>query len=486
MLTSRIVTVLPLALVVGCSSNSATSADCAPPRTEDPPEVAQTERAVASVHAVDNLQAAFKEAIAVAAPGVVSVYSTKTVTFRGPRNPFGSDPFFDFFFDTPRQSPHQYQQQGLGSGFLIDDEGHILTNNHVVEGADEVKVKLADDRELDAKVVGTDPPTDLALLQVDADDLEALELGDSDVVEVGDWVLAIGNPFGLPRTVSTGIVSAKGRANVGIVDYEDFIQTDAAVNPGNSGGPLVDLRGRVVGINTAIASRSGGNNGIAFAIPINMAKSVVDQLLGDGKVVRGHLGIMISDLSSEMAKSFGYEGTGGVLVQDVVEGEAADEAGVRHGDIITKLDGAAITSMSTFRSEVAKKRPGTTVRLQLWREGATKTVEAELKEAPSPRSEFSAGKPPKIGITLQDVTPQLRRQFDLRNGAGVLITAVLPGSPAARAGVRVGDFLEGVGSTKVESAAQALKLLRDADLSKGVRLRISRDGQGRFVLIKVK
>src|SRR5690606_36748636 len=245
----------------------------------------------------------------------------------------------------------------------IDAAGHILTNNHVVESADEIKVKFSDDREVTAKVVGTDPPTDLALLKIDDPRVTPVALGDSDHLEVGDWVLAIGNPFGLPQTVSAGIVSAVGRANVGIVDYEDFIQTDAAVNPGNSGGPLVDLQGRVVGINTAIASRTGGNNGIAFAIPINMSKDVVEQLLARGSVTRGHIGIIISDLDPEMAKTFEYTGSKGILVQDVAPDSPASQAGLRGGDIITSLDGQPVTALARFRAEIAKKAPGTAVKL---------------------------------------------------------------------------------------------------------------------------
>ena len=326
----------------------------------------------------------------------------------------------------------------------------------------------------------------MALLKVDPEDLTPIELGDSDNLEVGDWVLAIGNPFGLPRTVSAGIVSAKGRANVGIVDYENFIQTDAAVNPGNSGGPLVDLHGRVVGINTAIASRSGGNNGIAFAIPVNMAKNIVEQLRAGGKVVRGHLGILISELSPEMAKSFEFLDREGILVQDVTRGSAAERAGVHNGVIITKLDGKAVGSVSAFRTEVAKKRPGSTIRLEVWRKGKSQELTAELGEAPGSGKAGEAGQPPKIGIALTDVTPQLQRKLSLDAATGVVVTAVDPGSPAAREGVRPGDVLEQVGNTRIKNAAHAVKLLREADLEAGVRLRLVRNGRGRFFFVREK
>ena len=422
-----------------------------------------------------------KRAIAAAGPGVVSVYSTKTVAF-GARHPFEGDPFFDFF---PRREPRELKQQGLGSGFIIDADGHILTNNHVVADADAIKVKLADDRELEAKVVGTDPPTDLALLKVEAEDLHPIELGDSAALEVGDWVLAIGNPFGLPRTVSAGIVSAKGRANVGIVDYEDFIQTDAAVNPGNSGGPLVDLEGRVIGINTAIASRTGGYDGIAFAIPVDMAKTVVEQLRGDGKVVRGHLGIMISELSKELADSFDFEGKHGILVQDVVDGGAADKAGIESGDIITKLDGDAATTVPAFRGAVARKKPGASVQIELWRDGKVRNVTAILGElsGSTVAAKKDAG-PPKLGLRLEDATPELRRRLGVTEGAGAIITAVDPASPAAAAGIRPGDVLEQIGDHEVRNAAEAAELLRKADAR--VRLRVSRNGEGRFVVLETR
>ena len=470
------------ALTLSCHSAGATPLAPPPPPLPVGAAASPTSPPQATVAAVEDLQSAFKDAIAHAGPAVVSVYSTKTVTQPIPRA-FG-DPRLDFFFRRPQAQPHQFKRQGLGSGFVIDADGYILTNNHVIEGADEIKVKLSDDRELDAKLVGADPPTDLALLQVDPEGLTAVELGDSDALEVGDWVLAIGNPFGLPQTVSTGIVSAKGRANVGLTDYEDFIQTDAAVNPGNSGGPLVDLRGRVVGINTAIASRSGGNNGIAFAIPMNMAKQIVDQLRNDGKVVRGYLGVLISDLSPEMAETFDFSGEG-ILIQDVPEDTAAAKAGVRSGDIIVALDGRPVDAVGAFRSAIASHRPGSTVSLQLWRDGTRVDVDVTLTDAKgatssSPDAAASTG----TGMTLQDVTPQLQRQLSLREPDGVVITKVEPGSVADHEGIRPGDVLEAIGAIRVSSAAQASKLLRAADLARGVRLRLRRDGQGRFVVLK--
>lgn len=462
-------------LLLSCSPAANAAADGEPP--DDVVEVAPAPaepRPVATTAAVEDLQSAFKTAIAAAEPAVVSVYSTKSVTMRHPLAPL-----------LGRNLGQPHKQQGLGSGFVVDREGYILTNNHVVEGADEVKVKLSDDRELTAEIVGTDPPTDLALLKVESDDLSPIELGDSDAIDVGDWVLAIGNPFGLPRTVSAGIVSAKGRANVGIVDYENFIQSDAAVNPGNSGGPLVDLRGRVVGINTAIASRGGGNDGIAFAIPVNMAKSVVEQLRGDGKVVRGHLGVLISELSPELARSFEYQGDGGLLVQHVSEDSAAALAGVKDGDIILELDGKAVDSVAAFRNQVARQRPGERVTLRVWRDGSAQSLEVKLGERPGDeRATPTSATRPKLGIALQDLTPQLGQRLGLDESDGVVVTQVEPGSPAQRAGIRPGDQLTQIGSTDVDSARQALELLRKADLDDGVRLRLVRGKMGRYVFVR--
>jgi serine protease Do len=480
------------ALFAGCgvaSKLTDSSTACADASTSPPAVVEQqpVHRVVASTAAVDDLQAAFKQAIARAEPSVVSIYSTKKVKIsRAPGfGPFGGHPL-ERFFDAPGRSPREFQQQGLGSGFIVDRDGHIITNNHVVADADEIKIRLSDGRELDATVVGTDPPTDLAVLKVEGDhDLPSIELGDSSALEVGDWVLAIGNPFGLPRTVSAGIVSAVGRANMGIVDYEDFIQTDAAVNPGNSGGPLVDLAGRVVGINTAIASRSGGNQGIAFAIPVDMAKTIVDQLRDGGKVTRGHLGIVISDLDADMAATFAYEGDDGILVQNVQQDSPAAKAGLREGDIIVKLDGTKVDEVSRFRTEIARRAPGSTTRLDVWRDGRLQALRVDLGELPGgPTVASKADASTKLGIGLRDVTPELRKRLQLGDAQGVVVAEVEPGSPAARAGLRPGDLLEEVGNEVVRSAGRATELLAKTDLSAGVRLRIRRDGTGLFLFIK--
>ncbi|HET6583589.1 MAG TPA: trypsin-like peptidase domain-containing protein, partial [Nannocystaceae bacterium] len=367
-----------LALALGCVPNHGRVVERA--FTDPLPVSAAPPPVTATQEAVEDLQVAFKQAIARVGPSVVSIYSTKTVV--RPAMPFGGlfgEPFGGPFGG----APGEFQQQGLGSGFVIDRDGHVLTNDHVVSGAQEIRVKLADGRERLATVVGTDPSTDLALLKIDGEGLAPLELGASETLEVGDWVLAIGSPFGLSQTVSAGIVSAVGRANMGITDYEDFIQTDAAVNPGNSGGPLVDLGGRVVGINTAIASSNGANNGVAFAVPIDLAKSIVEQLRTKGKVSRGQLGVVISELGPELAKTFDYEGKG-VLVQDVKPNSPAAKAGLEDGDIVVALDGKPTEDAARFRMQIARTAPGTSVKLDVRRHGATKTITVELGERASP------------------------------------------------------------------------------------------------------
>lgn len=484
-----------LVCVGGCRTAGTPQADREPPPSPEPAVVEtqkQVERVTVTSSAVDDLEVAFKRAIRRAGPAVVSIYTTKTLRLPMPFNPFGEG--FPFEPLVPPGRTQEYTQLGLGSGFIFDQAGHILTNNHVIAGADEIRVKLADNREFEVKVVGTDPPTDLALLQIDLKqdqkqlgDIEPIELGDSDAVEVGDWVVAIGDPYGLSQTVSVGIVSAKGRANMGIVDFEDFIQTDAAINPGNSGGPLVDLDGRVVGISTAIASRGGGSEGIAFAIPVNMAKAIVDQLINTGKVTRANLGVMISPLSDDLAESFAFEGDG-ILVQDVVEGSAAAGAGLRDGDIITKLDGEPVTDATQFRSTIAGKQPGDQVTLEIWRGGKSQQLSVTLGEAPgrATPTEQQPSERLELGLQLDNLSPQLQRRYRLNEERGVVITNVASGSPAAAAGLRPGDIVEQIGEQDVESAAQAARLLRDANLREGVRLRIRRDGSGRFIYIKVE
>jgi len=354
------------------------------------------------------------------------------VPFNDPFDLFNDD-FFDRFFryrGPPRRLPEQrkrrHVQTGQGSGFTISPDGYILTNNHVVGEADRITVKTVDGKELTAKLVGTDPQTDVAVIKVEAEDLPVLPLGDSDSVEVGEWVIAVGNPFGLAHTVTVGVVSAKGRSAVGIVDYEDFIQTDAAINPGNSGGPLINLAGEAIGINTAIFSRSGGYMGIGFAIPINMAKKIYTQLVEKGKIDRGFLGIMIQDLNADLAGSFGIEDTDGILVAEVQKGSPAEKGGLRVGDVIVELDGEPVKNVGPFRNKIALTAPGTKVKLAVLREGRRTPLTVRLGELDQTVQAGGRGEagPADLGFSVQDLTPELATRFGYAGESGVLINEV--------------------------------------------------------------
>ena len=373
---------LALGAVSGCRHESTAPgpADASTPKATEP--VSRSSESTGTAAQLD-FRHQFVAAAKAIAPAVVSITSTAVQNARK-ASPFEGTPF-EFFFHGVPQNQGPSLRRGVGSGTIIDTQGHILTNNHVIEGADRVRVLTADNHEFDAKVVGADPKTDVAVVQISPGDtkLQAAVIGDSDALEVGDWVLACGSPFGLRQTVSAGIVSALGRGNVGISEYEDFIQTDAAINPGNSGGPLLDLDGRIVGVNTAIASSGGGNVGVGFAIPIKMASQIMKQLLEHGKVVRGYVGLYIGDVTDRLAESFGYHGAGGALVQDVTPGGPGAHAGIKPGDIISELDGKPVTNSAHFRNSVAALSPGTKVELKLWRDKKETTVKVELGELPA-------------------------------------------------------------------------------------------------------
>ena len=392
------------------------------------------------------------------------------------RFPFGDEgPFRGFRF--PPMQPPSGRQLGTGSGFIIRKDGVILTNNHVVEQAKEITVALADGHEYPAKVLGRDPKTDLAILKIDAKtDLAVAQLGDSDGLKVGEWVVAIGNPFGLDNTVTAGIVSAKGRA-IGNGPYDQFIQTDAPINPGNSGGPLFNQRGEVVGINTAIFSRSGGNIGIGFAIPINVAKELVPQLETDGHVTRGWLGVSIQKLTPELAESLGVGEAQGALVAGVTPGSPAAKAGIKSGDVITSYDGKKVDEHGGLPSLVAATSVGATVPIQVLRDRETKTLSVTVaKLADDEVREADAPAQGKWGLALRELTPEEREERGIEDGQGVLVTAVEPGSPAEEAGIHAGDVVlqanrKPVGSVdalrkeagKVEEGKHLLLLVRPAD-----------------------
>lgn len=395
-----------------------------------------------------NFEAGFYPVVQKVVPAVVNIASSKIVrTPQDQLSPFFSDPFFRQFFGMMPRQPQRQLERSLGSGVIVNSNGYILTNNHVVSGANEIEVSLADKRNFKATIIGTDPMTDVAVIKLNESNLPVLVLGNSDVIEVGNFVLAVGNPFGLSGTVTMGIVSAKGRGNLGIEGYENFIQTDAAVNPGNSGGALVNVRGELVGINTAIvAGNGGGNQGIGFAVPINMARQVMDQIIKSGKVVRGYLGVSIQPVSPRIAKSFRLPKAEGVLVSEVVPNGPAARAGLGQGDVIMELNGQAVNDPSDLQLRIAMMPPGSTVRLKVLRNGSENTISVKLGELPSgnqqAQNQEGSSNPSFQGLSVDNITPDIARQLRLpRNARGVVVTDVDSGSAAAEAGIRPGDVI---------------------------------------------
>ncbi|GIX04151.1 MAG: serine protease [Planctomycetaceae bacterium] len=405
---------------------------------------------------------------------------------------FRNDPRFREMFPAPRRGVVP-RRQAAGSGFIIDSRGIIMTNNHVVEGADRVKVRLYDGREFIAKEVKTDPRTDVAIVVIEAQDLQPLKLGDSRQVQIGDWVLAFGSPFGLEMTVTQGIISGKGRSR-GLVDREDFLQTDAAINPGNSGGPLVNLDGEVIGINTAIASASGGYDGIGFAIPAHIARWVADQLIRSGVVKRGYLGIAISELDASTAKQFGAKVRQGVLVREVRPNSPADKAGVQPGDIILSVNQQPVTEPTELQGVVEQLTIGKSYPLQVLREGRQQTLQVTIEEMPESYTARSRPSPSRsrpeetadaLGLQVRPVTKELAQQFNLPADAkGVVVVRVQAGGLAEQVGINVGDLIERVGNTPIASLEDYQQAIKTANLSEGVVLYL-RNAQGRrFVVVQ--
>jgi serine protease Do len=397
-------------------------------------------------------------------PAVVSVFSTRVVRQRQ-WNPFGDDPRFRRFFGVPEeQTPREQRRQGLGSGVIVTDDGYVLTNNHVIEGADEVRVALADGREYTATVVGADAKTDIGILKIDAADLPVATLTNSDQIRVGDIAFALGNPLGIGQTVTMGIVSATGRRQIGILGaggYEDFIQTDAAINQGNSGGPLVDAAGRIIGINTAILSRTGGNIGIGFAIPTNLVANVMESLIATGTVERGYLGVNIQDLSPELAEEFSIPDGRGALVADVVGGSPADEAGLRRGDVVVRVGERRVQNASSLRLMISQMRPESAVSVEFIRDGEARTVEVALGRLDDAVFAQDRRETPLLeGITVSPVTPDLRRQFELPERlAGLIVTAVEPDSRYAEL-LPVGTVIVEINRRTIPDLATARAALR--------------------------
>jgi serine protease Do len=419
-------------------------------------------------------------------PAVVNISSSKIV--RNPEMSF-NDPFFgQLFGDEFGRLPRERRDQSLGSGVIVSPDGYILTNNHVVNGASEIRVWLSDKREYKARLIGTDPQTDVAVVKVDAHNLPAMILGDSAKMQVGNFALAIGNPFGIGQTVTMGIISAVGRGNLGIEDYEDFIQTDAAINPGNSGGALIDARGELIGINTAIlANGAPGNQGVGFAIPINMARQVMEQIMKRGKVTRGYLGVQIQEVTPSIAKAFGLDRARGALVGDVTAHGPAAKAGLDKGDVILELNGEPVTDSRTLRLTISQAAPSTTVRLKIFRNGGERELSVRLGELPAGQQAANAGNERSDAlesVMIEDLTPPVAHQLGLpAQIKGVVVTYVKSTSPAAEAGLQRGDVIQEVNRQPVTSVADFERVTSQA--SKGsVLLLLNRGGTMLYLAIE--
>ncbi len=451
----------------------------------------------------EQLGKAFAAVAAHVKPAVVSVYSEKTIRFQAPdfEFPFGDEFFNQFFgqqfqqFHRQRGQPKEFKvpQHGMGTGMVLDKQGHILTNYHVVQDVDEIKVQLPDKRQFVAKIIGADPKTDVAILEMKGSipaDLPTVELGDSDAMEDGNLVMAIGAPFGLTQTVTTGIISAKGRSDVGIADYEDFLQTDAPINPGNSGGPLINMRGEVIGMNSAIETNVGQFSGVGFAIPVNMIKNMLPTLIKGKQITRGMIGVSIQDVTKELAEQFHLTSTKGALISQVYKDSPAEKAGLNAGDVIVRFNGKAVADTAQLRNFVAAAAPGSMARIVVVRNGVEETYSvtigtltsetvASAKTTPSAEQQLA-----DLGLTVQTLTPDLARQFGVEESKGVLITGVDNGSLAAMSNLQPGDVIVEADRKPVANVAE-LQLA----LGKGrdqILLLIKRKSGSVFVVFRLK
>ncbi len=433
---------------------------------------------------------AFSEIVSAVSPSVVNISTTKVV--KRNTGPF-EDPFFDLF--SPFHDfgmPKKWKERSLGSGVIVSQDGYIITNNHVVEKADEIKVTLLDRRTLKGSIVGSDPKTDIAIIKIDASNLQTLSWGDSDKLQVGEFVLAIGSPYGLSNTVTMGIISAVGRANVGIADYEDFIQTDAAINPGNSGGPLVNIKGELVGINTAIFSKTGGYQGIGFAVPSNMVRLVMDQLVQKGKVTRGWIGITIQELTPELAQEFGLKKSKGALVSDIAKNSPAAKAGILRGDIILEFNGKEVKDVSSLRNMVAQSKAGSEIILKILRAGKEFTVKVAIVELPREVAEVVPDRLPNdqearilTGLTVMDLSKEIVRQLGFnKDEKGVVVVKVEPGSPADEAEIKKGDIIKEINKKEIDSLQDFNRIATNVKRNESALLFINRGGKKFYVILK--
>lgn len=420
-------------------------------------------------------------------PSVVNISSSKVVKAKDQTGEMRMDPFFQQFFGGeggPFGTPKDRREKSLGSGVIVSPEGYVLTNNHVVDGATDVKVTLADKREVEAKVIGTDPKTDVAVLKIDASNLKPITLGDSSNVEVGDTALAIGDPFGVGQTVTRGIISATGRGNLGIEDYEDFIQTDAPINPGNSGGALINDRGELIGINTAILTHGQGSEGIGFAVPVNLAHQVMDQILKNGKVVRAYMGILPQDMTTDMAKAFGQKDARGVVVGDVTPNSPAQESGIRRGDILLEMNGRPVENSNQLRNSISMMQPGTEIKLKMLRGGSERDVTVKLAEMPTETAMAQPGDEGSTktleGVEVSNLTPNMAERLGLPSSTtGVVVTDVDPSSKIADAGLRKGDVIQEANHQPVKNVSEFQSAMKKN--STDPLLLVNRQGRTLFI-----
>jgi serine protease Do len=457
--------------------------------------------------AVDSMSKAFVKVAEMVNPAVVTIAAEKVIQPVSRNEPSLPDnhPFREFFGDDFNRfwnlpDDEGQRSRGLGSGVIVSEDGYILTNNHVISDAEELQVRLMDDRELKATVVGSDPESDVALIKVDATGLPVVRFGDSDRLQVGEWVVAIGSPFSenLAHTVTAGIVSAKGRTQVGIVDFEDFIQTDAAINPGNSGGALVNLRGELIGVNTAIATRNGFYQGVGFAIPVNMCRKVMDDLLNRGKVVRGWLGVQIQSLDEDLATGLGLDSKRGVVINDLTAGGPAERAGLKHGDVILQFNGAAVKDADNLQSLVAAQDPGKPAELKVRRDGKDMNIKVDLGERPSnPRDAFGRSGPSEdgetpsapagreLGIKVGPLNESRARELGYEDDQGVVVEDVQRGGPAAAKNIRAGDLIKEVNRRPVNSVKEFNNAVSDLKAGDTALLLVRRGDQNFFAAVKL-
>jgi serine protease Do len=477
-------------LLAGCLTAFAATGVREPASSHPSDAVAYSAPVSAAARAVGAGQDSYAAIVDAVAPTVVTVRSTRAARATQ-QSPFSNDPFFRRFFgeEGPQGQPEQRRQGGLGSGVIVRQDGFILTNHHVVDGADDIMVEFTDRRTFKAKVVGTDAPSDLAVLKIEESGLAALPLGDSDQVRVGDVVLALGNPMGVGQTVTMGIVSAKGRATgLGDGSFEDFLQTDAPINQGNSGGALVNTRGELIGINSQILSPSGGNIGIGFAIPAKMARNVMDSLIAEGRVHRGRMGVTVQSITPELAQSLRLPSIGGALISGVEEGGPAARAGVKRGDVVTAIDGTKISDSNVLRNHVSQLKPGTEARFTVIRDGHEHALSVKLDELPS----TSASRDERggeqgnsgAGLSVQPITPETAARLGVEAGKGLVVEQVDPSGPAAKAGFRPGDVITEVDGVTVANA----KVLREALADAGDRpalVLVRRDGANLYLTLSL-